>query len=180
MAYKSKRLIIREITWNDVDVIHNLHSFPEVDEFNTIGVPTDIRETEVLLKPYIEAQNTEARKLYFWKIELMVSQKFIGIAGMTLSLDKFKSGEIFYKLLPDQWGKGYATEVAKLLVKTGFDKFHLHRVEAGVATENLRSIKVLEKIGMNREGLHKKILPVRGEWVDNYHYAIVEDDDRDY
>ena len=56
----------------------------------------------------------------------------------------------------------------------------LHKVEAGVACENERSIHVLEKSGMIREGLRRKILPIRGEWKDNYHYAIVEDDPRDY
>jgi ribosomal-protein-alanine N-acetyltransferase len=56
----------------------------------------------------------------------------------------------------------------------------LHKVEAGVATENIRSINVLEKSGMIQEGLRRKILPIRGAWIDNYHYAIVEDDPRDY
>ena len=99
---------------------------------------------------------------------------------MTLSLDKFKLGEIYYKLSPVHWGKGYATEVSKALIKSGFEHFELHKVEAGVATENLASIKVLEKSGMTREGLRRKILPIRGEWKDNYHYAIVEDDPRNY
>jgi RimJ/RimL family protein N-acetyltransferase len=89
-------------------------------------------------------------------------------------------GEIYYKLFPDHWGKGYATEVSRTLIMTGFNDFHLHKVEAGVATENIRSIRVLEKSGMKREGLRRKILPIRGEWKDNYHYAIVEDDPRDY
>ncbi len=53
-------------------------------------------------------------------------------------------------------------------------------MEAGVASENTRSIRVLEKIGMTKEGLRRKILPIRGEWKDNYHFAIVEDDLRDY
>ena len=51
---------------------------------------------------------------------------------------------------------------------------------AGVATENIQSIRVLEKSGMTREGLRRKVLPIRGEWVDNYEYAIVEDDPRDF
>jgi len=56
----------------------------------------------------------------------------------------------------------------------------LHRIEAGVVIENSKSIRVLEKAGMQQEGRHRKTLPIRGEWVDNYHYAIVEDDARDY
>ena len=83
-------------------------------------------------------------------------------------------------MLPTHWGQGYATETAKMLIKIGFDVFHLHKIEAGVATENIRSIRVLEKSGMTREGLRRKILPIRGEWKDNYHYAIVEDDPSDY
>lgn len=39
---------------------------------------------------------------------------------------------------------------------------------------------VLEKIGMTREGAGRKILPIRGAWKDNYRYAILEDDPRDY
>jgi len=56
----------------------------------------------------------------------------------------------------------------------------LHKVEAGVATGNVKSIRVLEKVGMTREGLRRKILPIRGEWIDHYHYAIVESDKRNY
>ena len=65
-------------------------------------------------------------------------------------------------------------------MRKGFDDFDLQKVEAGVATENIKSIRVLEKTGMTREGLRRKILPIRGEWKDNFHYAIVRTDERDY
>jgi [ribosomal protein S5]-alanine N-acetyltransferase len=180
MDIDSIRLILNEISWDDLEDIHRLHSFPEVDEFNTIGIPENIEETKELIRPLIEGQTKTPRKSYTWKIVLKDSKDFIGIAGINLSCDKFKLGEIYYKLLPKHWGKGYATEISKTLIKYGFDNFHLHKVEAGVATGNFRSIKVLEKSGMIREGLRRKILPIRGQWIDNYHYAIVEDDPRDY
>ncbi|WP_167609061.1 GNAT family N-acetyltransferase [Maribellus sediminis] len=180
MELQSARLTLKEIGWEDLDAIHNLYSFPEVDEFNTLGIPKDIEETRKNISPAIEAQKDENRKSYFWKIVKKDSEEFIGVAGLSLSLNRFKLGEIFYSLLPGFWGKGFATEVAKTLVKSGFEDFNLHKVEAGVATENTRSIKVLEKAGMTREGLRRKILPIRGEWKDNFHYAIVEDDPRDF
>ncbi|WP_167618291.1 GNAT family N-acetyltransferase [Maribellus sediminis] len=180
MELQSARLILKEICWEDLDAIHNLYSLPEVDEFNTLGIPKDIGETRKNISPAIEAQKDENRKSYFWKIVKKDSEEFIGVAGLSLSLNRFKLGEIFYSLLPGFWGKGFATEVAKTLVKSGFEDFNLHKVEAGVATGNTRSIKVLEKAGMTREGLRRKILPIRGEWKDNFHYAIVEDDPRDY
>jgi len=180
MEIITERLLLREITWNDLESIHRLHSVPEVDKYNTLGIPKDIEETRELIRPDIEAKAKDPQSKYTWRIILQHSAEFIGLAGMTLSNDKFKLGEIYYKLLPEYWGKGYATEVARQLIITGFDTFHLHKVEAGVATENERSIRVLEKAGMKREGLRRKILPIRGVWKDNYHYAIVEDDDRGY
>ena len=180
MEILTERLLLREITWNDLESIHRLHSVPEVDEYNTLGIPKDIDETRELMRPDIEAKGKDPQSRYTWRIILKNSGEFIGITGMTLSNNKFRLGEIYYKLLPEYWGKGYATEVARQLIITGFNTFHLHKVEAGVATENERSIRVLEKAGMTREGLRRKVLPIRGVWKDNFHYAIVEDDDRDY
>ena len=180
MEIITERLLLREITWNDLEDIHRLHSVPEVDEYNTLGIPRDLEVTRELIRHDIEAKTVDLQSRYTWRIILKNTADFIGLAGMTLSMDKFRLGEIYYKLLPDFWGMGYATEVAKNLISTGFDGFKLHKVEAGVATDNEHSIRVLEKVGMTREGLRRKILPIRGEWKDNYHYAIVEDDPRDY
>ena len=107
-------------------------------------------------------------------------KEFIGLAGMPLSADKYRLGEIYYKLLPKHWGKGYATEVAKTLIIFGFAQLNLHRIEAGAAIDNYRSINVLEKAGMTREGIGRKILPIRGVWKDACYYVIVEDDERDW
>ena len=178
MTLETSRLMLKEISRDDMEDIHRLHSIPEVDEFNTLGLPKDIGETLKNIEPLIEAQSKSPRSSYTWKIILKASGKFIGIAGMFLSNDKFRLGEIYYKLHPDHWGKGYATEVARRLIKFGFGELKLHKVEAGVATENVKSIHVLEKSGMTREGLRRKVLPIRGRWVDNFHYAIVEDDPR--
>ncbi len=180
MEITTERLVLKETDWIHIEYIHRLHSLPEVDEFNTLGIPQDIDETKKIIQPSIEDINNEVRKQLSWTIFLKNTNEFIGAAGMHLSADKFKLGEIYYKLLPSYWGKGYATEIAKSLIKFGFEKMHLHKVEAGVQTENIQSIRVLEKAGMTREGLRRKILPIRGEWKDNYHYAIVENDPRDY
>ena len=180
MELESARLELKEISFDDLENLHELYSTPEVDEFNTLGIPKDIEATRKLIKPMIETKDKNPRGAYHWKIVLKDSGEFIGLSGLILSNDKFKLGEIYYKFLPRFWGNGYATETAKTVISCGFDHFKLHKVEAGVATENVNSIKVLEKLGMTREGLRRKILPIRGKWVDNYHYAIVEDDPRDY
>lgn len=180
MELESKRLKLQEVTESDVELIYKLHSSPEVEEYNTLGIPENREVTKKLVRLMIEAQTTEDRKSYDWKIIRKDSGEFIGLAGISLLANRFKLGEIYYELFPSHWGQGFATEIAKTLIKAGFDDFYLHKVEAGVATENMRSIRVLEKSGMTREGLRRKILPIRGEWKDNYHYAIVEDDPREF
>ncbi len=174
--FTTERIKAREVRLKDLQDIHHLHSFPEVDEFNTMGIPKNLDETLQGIEPFLNEQNKATRKLYLWTLRLKETEAFVGLAGLSLSLDKFRLGEMFYKLLPSAWGKGYATEIAKSLIERGFKDFHLHKMEAGVATGNTRSIKVLEKCGMTREGTRRKILPIRGKWLDNYHYAIVEDD----
>ena len=172
----TNRLLLQEISWDDLEQIHELHSVPEVDEFNTIGIPESIDVTKRVIASDIEDQFKNPRSRYCWKVLLKDSSVFAGVVGMSLSNDRFKMGEFYYKLFPRFWGKGFATEIAKEIIRFGFSECKLHRIEAGVATKNVASIKVLEKAGMQREGIRRKILPIRGEWVDNYHYSILEED----
>ncbi|MCP4458774.1 MAG: GNAT family N-acetyltransferase [Cytophagales bacterium] len=176
MIIETKRLLLTEVTMDDLENIHLLHSSPEVDEFNTLGIPKDLDETRKVLDPIVNAQTATPQVSYTFSISIMDSKEFIGLAALNLSSSKYKSAEIYYKLSPPYWNNGYATEVSKALIKSGFEDFKLHRIEAGAATENLKSLRVLEKSGMKREGHKRKVLPIRGSWIDNYEYAIVDDD----
>lgn len=176
----SLRLIFREINWKDTQDIHQLHSDPLVDEFNTLGIPKNIEQTKTHMRGIIENREREIDEHICWHVRKKENNDFVGIGGVKSSFNRFKLGEIYYNVLPVYWGKGYGTEIAKRLILFGFNEFALHRIEAGVATENIRSMRVLEKCGMTQEGIRRKILPIRGEWKDNYHYAILEDDQRNY
>lgn len=176
MELVTERLLLREITWEDLTDIHEFHSIPKVAHFNTIGIPKDLDATKTVLTRAVEDKLNQVRSAYGWTVRLKESNQFIGEAGMSAPNDRFKRAEIHYHIHPDLWGKGYATEVALRLIDFGFNTLNLHRVEAGVATENLGSVRVLEKSGMQREGLRRKILPIRGEWRDNYMYAILDTD----
>ena len=58
----------------------------------------------------------------------------------------------------------------------GFDTLKLHRIQAGCAVDNIGSIKVLEKVGMTKEGRGRQILPLKNGWSDNFEYSILETD----
>ena len=169
----TNQLILSEISLDDLNDIHRLHSTPKVDEFNTLGIPKNLQETRDFIMVILKDQADQDRKHICWSIRKRPDNVFVGLAGLVLSAKRFKMAEIYFKLFPEHWGKGYATEIARRIFQFAFGDLSLHRIEAGVATGNVRSIRVLEKLGMTREGIRRKILPIRGEWKDNYHYSIL-------
>ena len=133
------RLIIRDLNCYDLDFIHVIHSNPEVQKYATLDVPENIDESKDYLRRYIEQQNFSSRKEYGFCVSLL-NQEPIGLIGLSIGLSKFKSAELWFKLHPDYWGKGYITEAALAALKFGFEKLFLHRIESGVATENITMI----------------------------------------
>jgi ribosomal-protein-alanine N-acetyltransferase len=175
LSLPTERLMIRDLNQHDLDFIHALHLIPEVQRYATMDLPKSLSASSGYLNTYIEQQSCTPRKEYGFCISLN-NQTPIGLIGLSNCSDKFKNAELWFKLAPEYWGKGYTAEAALALLEFGFTQLSLHRIEAGVATENTASIRILEKIGMKREGLRRKILPIRGEWKDNYHYALLEEE----
>lgn len=79
------------------------------------------------------------------------TQKFIGRAGLIhLAMDENSPEiEVGYALMPEFWGKGYATELAAALVRWGFKNLAVPEIVAVTREENLGSQRVLKKIGMS-------------------------------
>ena len=82
-----------------------------------------------------------------------------------------------YYLGQEHNGRGYTTEAIRLVLDYAFRDLKLHRIEAGVMPHNAGSIRVLEKVGFEREGLSKKNVRINGEWEDHLHLAIINPDD---
>ncbi|MFS0783144.1 GNAT family N-acetyltransferase [Bacillus sp. 1P06AnD] len=84
--------------------------------------------------------------------------------------------EIGWVFNPDYHNKGYATEAARAILDFGFNKMKLHRIVATCQPQNEPSFRVMEKIGMRREGFFKKCIPHESEWWDEYYYAILSEE----
>ncbi|MCE2612782.1 GNAT family N-acetyltransferase [Flavobacteriaceae bacterium D16] len=173
---QTKRLFITPVCLADLDKIHELHSLPETDRFNTLGIPESLSQTKELVRGWIAKNNDQENKYFTFKIALAESRKFIGLIALNLGLPKYKNAEVWYKLHSDFWNKGYATEALNKILEFGFSELKLHRIEAGCAVQNLGSIRVLEKVGMIREGRKRKVLPLKDGWSDNFHYAMLSTD----
>ena len=176
MKFRTQRLLIASISLDYLNEVHRLHSRPEVDRFNTLGIPASTDVTKKIMLGWLEKQEADPATGYVFFIKLIDSNEFIGLAGLNIGKPNYSMGEIWYKLDPGHWNKGYASEVVAEILRMGFTKLKLHRIEAGCAVDNTASIRVLEKAGFTREGRKRSVLPVRGEWLDNYFYAILDTD----
>ena len=180
MKLKTERLKLEELSLGDLDDIHQLHLLPETDEFNTLGIPENIETTKQLVFEWIKQQQNVPRTSYVFSVRLAETNQFIGLLALNLGKTNYKIAETWYKIHSAYWRRGYTTEALLELLNFGFHELGLHRIEAGCAVENIASIRVLEKVGMIKEGSKRKILPIRGKWVDNYIYAILDTEIKDH
>jgi [ribosomal protein S5]-alanine N-acetyltransferase len=176
MKLQTNRLIFREVSAADLSNIHQLHSLPETDEFNTLGMPKSIQETEVIISDWLAGQNAKPQTSYTYCLDLADTKQFIGLIALNIGKPKYQTAEVWYKIDSKYWRQGYTTEALTKLLDFSFNVLKLHRIEAGCAVENIASIKVLENVGMAREGMKRKKLPIRGNWKDSYFYAILAED----
>jgi len=176
MTLHTARLILAPVHWSDAADIHALNSLPESDRYNTLGIPDNLAVTESLVQEWLDMQTRQPLEYYVWSIKLADTGAFVGNIALRLGKQRYRMGEVWYKIHVNHWDKGYATEALETVLQMAFEQLRLHRVEAGCAVENRASSAVLQKVGMVREGGKRKALPIRGEWVDNDEFAILEDE----
>ncbi len=108
---------------------------------------------------------------YCCAVELCAVGHLIGTARISVTSAAHGSGDMGYALNDDFSGQGYATEAVKRLLQVGFADLGLHRVWATADVENAPSWRVMERVGMQREGLLRQDKLIRGTRRDSYLYA---------
>lgn len=174
----TERLCLRPVVIEDLEAIHELNSLEETARFNTGEIPKNKEETRMTCETRIVENAKEKGSRFIFTVELTGTGQFIGLIGMNKGKEKYNNAEVWFKIHPHFWNKGYGTEALKGMITFGFDHLKLHRIEAGSATENTASVKVIEKAGMLREAHTRQLLPLKSGWADNYGYAILSTDKR--
>ncbi len=145
---ETDRLIIRSWQASDFEPFAKLNADPRVMEY----FPSILNRTESDALINLMIEKTQRDGFCFWAAELKSSQKFIGFVGLNipgLQTHFTPCVEIGWRLAHEHWGKGYAPEGALACLKYGFEKLGLKEIVAFTAVNNLKSRRVMEKIGMN-------------------------------
>jgi RimJ/RimL family protein N-acetyltransferase len=169
-------LLLRQFTYLDADDIIEFVSHPSVAR-----ITTEIKPSAAKVKKYIDTQNSlqpfELNKCFDLGIELKEKSKIIGLVSMIRR--DHKQGQVGWALNIEYRGNGYATEAARALVAYGFAKLALHRIWADTSNINVPSWKVMERLGMRREGRYCESEFRDGQWIDTLVYAILTDEWRE-
>ena len=110
--------------------------------------------------------------LMWWALEHRLTGKMIGRCQLAAYDPDDAHAELSYALHSRFWGQGLMTEAARAVLRYGFEELKLNRVSAQVFTDNIGSIRLLEKLGMHVESLAPKSYWCRGAWDDNLVYAM--------
>lgn len=170
---RTKRLALRDFKETDWASIHKYASDPQVVRYMDWGPNTE-EETKNFIRRAKAHLKEQPRRNYTLAIVLKQKNTLIGGCGIHVSNMGNREGWIGYCLNRNFWGKGYATETAKVLLRFGFDQLNLHRIFATCDPANIASAHVLEKIGMQLEGHLREHKWAKGKWRDSLLYAILD------
>ncbi len=113
------------------------------------------------------------QELSRWGVVHKVDQKVIGLAGFIDWQIADTRAEIAHLLARNYWGQGYMTEAVRAVLAFGFRKMALNRIEALCEPENIGSVRVLEKVGMQLEGMLREYKFDKGVYHTVGIYAIL-------
>jgi RimJ/RimL family protein N-acetyltransferase len=171
---ETARLTLRPFAPGDLDDLYAYQSRPEVARYLRWD-PRDREQARQALahqsgETTLSAEGDWLAFAVVWR----EAGKVVGEAGLRLVSWENRQGEIGFVFNPGYHGRGLATEAAESLLTLGFDAIGWHRIIGSCDARNHPSARLMERLGMRREAhlVHSQML--KGEWVDELVYAILD------
>jgi len=161
------RVVLRPFRVADVPAVLAYASDAEV----TRHLEWDAYDDPAMAAAFIRSTHSGPPTWYAYAVTDRESGALVGGADLRILSAYDRRGEVGYGLARSHWGKGYAAEAAALLVRFGFERLRLERVQALCAVDNVRSLRTLERVGMRREGRLFNYRAKHGRLGDHFLYA---------
>lgn len=174
MEYTLEEIRLKTITKNEIELLeaYLLRNREFLKEWEPIREDSYYEKKQILKR--IEEEQEERDKqtginLYIFPKE---EEKIIGNVHIdSIARGVFQSCFLGYKLDESYINRGYMTMAVQKAIQIAFEDYKLHRIEANIMPENIRSQKVVKKLGFEAEGISKKYLKINGKWQDHIHYV---------
>ena len=171
--FSTERLLLRGIRLSDAESMLKYRSNPQISKFQ-YWEPKTIRDAETFISTSISKVVNMPNTWY--QVGIFIKNELIGDIGINfLEFDNLQV-EIGYTLSLEYQGRGYATEAVAGVINYLFNNLNKHRITASVDPNNIKSIALLERMGMRKEAHFRKSIWFKKEWTDDVIYAILEED----
>jgi RimJ/RimL family protein N-acetyltransferase len=168
----TERLVLRPFAERDLDDLHALTGDPEVVRYLYWEVHTPEETREALRRRIAQDALTEEGQWLVLAMEL--DGRVIGQVVLKWASRSSRQGELGFVMHPAHQGKGYAREAAGAMLRLGFEDLGLHRIFGACDTRNEPSWRLMARLGMRREAHFVEDELFKGEFGDQYIYAILE------
>ena len=170
---KTERLRLRKAKLADAEVIFREYAQdPEVTKYVSWRAHQNLEETREYVQMCLLAW--DVGKAFHWVIERAEDKQLMGMIIARVNAEKWELG---YVLARSHWRQGYMTEALKVLIGWALKQKEIHRVWAVCDVDNIASARLMEKVGMQREGILKRwsVHPnISDEPRDSFCYAITK------
>ncbi len=172
MRLETERLVLRDITEDDIDAVFGIYSKgKKYFQYTRIPHPYGREDAEAFVSKVIEGYQT-LESFYVAIIERK-SKRFIG----SISINRFSHADDFaevgYSVGEEFAGRGYVTEAASAFIDYCFRRFDLNRIEIHAAVDNQASLRIIEKLGAKKEGRSRQSVRARNGYLDEYNFSIL-------
>jgi RimJ/RimL family protein N-acetyltransferase len=167
----TERLRLRWLTPADAPALFAIFGDPEVCRYWGFAVLPDLAAAGALQRQ-IESHFADG-SLYQWGVAERDTGHIIGTCTLASITREHHRAEIGFALARAFWGKGFMSEALPALLRHAFGEMELHRIEADVDPRNLASMRLLERLGFQREGYLRERHHMNGEIQDAVLYGLL-------
>lgn len=175
--FESTRLLFRELNETDFNFFYELLSDIKVMKYAYSDRFTCREDALTNLRKRLQSQNDKDQGTLFVAIH-RESGKMIAIVDYDVHIKNSYGGifEIGYFLKPEYWGVGYGLEMAHALTDFLFSTFNIHKVIASCNEANQSSERIMQKLGMTKEAVFRKVRYKNNQWVDEIKYGLLKEE----
>lgn len=169
------RLRLREFTPDDVPGVLAYQRDPLYLRYYE-GDDRTMEQVRDLVGQFVAWQADAPRFRWQMAVEWRETGEMIGNVGLRRMGARSPEADLGYELAPAWWGRGIATEAAEAMLRFGFETQRLDRIHAHCVLDNEGSARVLEKIGLRREGILREHEQFKGRWWDVQLFGILREE----
>ena len=140
-------------------------------------IPNEFNEGKASFYQIVRNLSNEARTQRALPFVMTIDGQIAGqITVANINYGSTRSAYIGYWIGEEFAGKGYTPLAVAMAIDHCFQVLKLHRIEIAIRPENTKSLRVVEKLGLRKEGTRPKFLHINGDWRDHLIFAINDDE----